>query len=41
MFGMEADLEGMLVGGWVQGDRAKLLLRVSFDPRAMPLMLQY
>lgn len=26
---MEAELENMLVEGWFQGERAKLLLRVS------------
>lgn len=26
---MESELEAMMVGGWVKGDRAKLFLRVS------------
>lgn len=29
---MEAELEGMLVGSWVQGDRAKFMLRVRYVP---------
>lgn len=29
---METELEAMMVGGWVKGDRAKLNLRVSSFP---------